>query len=118
MAHYENEKRLSAPASTDLSASQYCFVTRDSNGKLAVAADGGADAIGVLQNAPDAADKAGGFSVSGVTKVKAGGSFSAGDRVSCDNAGKAVAVGTGETALGEAVEAGADGRIVSVQLLL
>lgn len=103
------------PASADLSASQYCFM-KIVSGQLAVASDGGADAAGVLQNKPDAANKAGTLGYSGTTKVRAGGSFSSGARVSCDGSGYAVAVGTGDTALGTAIADGTSGKITSVLL--
>lgn len=112
------ENRLqtrSYEAGSDLSASQYCFM-KITGGQLAVASDGGADAVGVLQDKPSAAGHAGCIAYSGTTKVLAGGTFSAGVRVSCDASGKAVAIGTGDTGLGTATEDGADGKIASVLL--
>lgn len=106
---------FSYEAGADLSSSQYCFV-KISSGQLAVASDGGADAVGILQDKPDAADKAGCVAFGGISKVQAGGTFSAGDRVSCDGSGKAVSVGTGDTGLGTAMADGASGKITSVLL--
>jgi hypothetical protein len=105
----------SYPASADLSASQYCFM-KIATGKIAVASDGGADAVGVLQDKPSAANHAGSIAYGGTTKVLAGGSFSSGARVSCDGSGKAVAVGTGDTALGTAIADGSNGLITSILL--
>jgi hypothetical protein len=48
--------------------------------------------------------------------VKAGGTIAAGDSVSCDGDGKAVAVGTGDNKLGTALEGGSAGEIISVLL--
>lgn len=105
----------SVPASADLSASQYCFM-KIASGQLAVASDGGADSVGVLQNKPTAANQAGTLGYGGTTKVLAGGSFSSGARISCDGSGKAVAVGTGDTGLGTAIADGSNGKITSVLL--
>lgn len=115
MATENRLQTASLPASADLSASQYCFV-KNSSGQLAVASDGGADAIGILQDKPAAAGRAGAYAFGGVSKVLAGGSFNAGARISCDASGKAVAVGTGDTGLGTAEAAGTNGLITSVLL--
>lgn len=106
----------SAEAGADLSASQYCFVKINSSGQLAVASDGGADAVGVLQDAPAAAGRVARYDHQGVTRVKAGGTLAAGADFSCDAAGKAVAVGTGESRLGVTREAAVNGQIISVVL--
>jgi hypothetical protein len=106
----------SYPASGDLSASQYCFMKITSS-QLAVASVSGTDAVGVLQNKPDAANKAGNIAYGGTTKVLCGGTFSAGDRITCDASGKAVGFVSGDAySLGTAMADGSSGKISSVLL--
>lgn len=105
----------SIPASTDLSASQYCFM-KITSGQLAVASAGIGDAVGILQDKPDAATKAGRIAYGGTSKVLAGGTFSSGDRITSDSAGKAVSVQSGDESLGTAIADGSAGKITSVLL--
>jgi hypothetical protein len=88
----------------------------DSNGRIAVASDGGTDAIGVLTDKPAAINRAGRVVTSGTVMVRAAGTIAAGDPISCDSAGKAVAVGTDDKRLGHAVDGGASGEVISVLL--
>lgn len=94
MAYEEALRCLSAEASGDLSASQYCGVKIDGNGRLALAGEGDA-AVGVLQDKPDALKKVGAYAIGGVTKVRMGATLNAGDRVSFNSSGHAVGVGSG-----------------------
>lgn len=66
-----NEGRfpLSIPASGDLSASQYCAVTTDVNGNLALPA-AGANIIGILYTKPAALGRAGAVMPKGSGRVK------------------------------------------------
>lgn len=106
----------SYPASGDLSASQYCFM-KITGGQLAVASAGGGNAVGVLQNKPNAAGRAGSIGYSGTSKVLCGGTFSAGDRITCDGSGKAVGLISGDASgCGTAMSDGASGKIASVLL--
>lgn len=101
-------------ASGDLS--QFRFVRVDSNGQVGHAGAGEA-AHGVLQNDPGAAGQAATVATlnGGVSKVEAGGSFNAGDEVTSDGSGRAVAQTTGDAGNGIAVQgAGGSGDIVSV----
>lgn len=118
MAKEESLQKISLPVAADYSASQYCFGSIDSNGRFALVSLSGSQADGVLQDKPDAQDKIGCIGISGVTKAKAGGSFSAGDLVMANNAGKVVLATSGSAVVGVALDAGADGRIVSVLLKL
>lgn len=60
---------ITFPASGDLSAKQYCFVTLDSNGQVAACGANG-KAIGILQNKPDAQGEAARVRVLGTSKLK------------------------------------------------
>lgn len=104
------------PANADLSSSQYCFVSLNSSGNVAVTGDG-AHATGVLQNDPAAAARAASVALNGVTKVKAGGTVTAGGLVASDSTGRAVDVVSGDYILGEALEAAtAANQIISIVL--
>lgn len=114
-------------AGADLSAKQYQAVVVNSSGQ-AVLAGAGAQAIGVLQNKPTSGQGAS-IRVMGVTKFLCGGSFNAGDLVSCDSNGKAVkytsasvSAGTpeplaGTHVLGIALDAGVNAQYASVALV-
>lgn len=108
-------KCITVPAGADLSASQYCFVKLNSSGQAVLPSTGG-DAIGILQNNPNAAGQAAVIMVgNGVSKLKAAAATTLGDYVSTDNAGKGLDNATGDYRLGQYLEAatGAN-QIVSV----
>jgi hypothetical protein len=105
----------SYPAGSDLSASQYCFV-KITAGALAVADAGSGDAVGILQDKPNAVGRAGAFAYGGTSKVLAGGTFSAGDRLTCDSSGRAVSVQSGDDTLATAMADGSSGTITSCLL--
>jgi hypothetical protein len=111
MAFEEALQPFTRPSAGDLSASQYCFVVLDANGRLAISG-AGSTAIGVLQNKPAAIDREARFAAGGVTKIKCGGTIAVGDGVGSDAAGKAVTGGT----LGIAYEAGVVNQVISVLL--
>lgn len=106
---------MSQPASGDLSASQYCGVTINSSGQVAVVgAPAGADAVGILQDKPTAQGNACNVAFGGVSKVLCGGTIAIGTRFSFDANGKAVALGSGDQfSMGVMLEAGASGKIAS-----
>lgn len=111
MATEAQQLRHSLPAAGNLSASQYCGVTINSSGQIAIV---GADvpAVGILQDKPDAAGKAGAFCFSGVSKVLCGGSITTGGRFVFNSSGKAVAAGSSDAnVMGWMLEDGADGKI-------
>lgn len=115
MATEEAVKAISVPASADLSASQYHFVDVDSNGQLVVAASP-STVLGVLQDKPAAAGRAGSVAINGRTKIVFGGTVAAGSAVTCNASGEAVAVTTGQPSLGMCIEGAGDGEIGSVVL--
>lgn len=93
----------SLPVNADLSASQYCFVKVNSSSQWALVGDG-EDANGVLQDDPAASGRPGSVALTGnVTKVKAGGTVTAGNVVSSDSTGRAVNSASGDYILGRAV---------------
>ena len=116
MAHQEQLQVLTATAGADLSASQFLFVAMAADGKVDPAGDGVA-AMGVLQNNPDAEDKAAAVGYAGKTMVKAGATIAAGDLLASDADGKAVPATTGEYILGIAVEAIANADEIGAMLV-
>jgi len=113
MATSDAVKMASFPANADLSASQYCFVSVNSSGKVAVTGDG-LSADGILQNDPAAADREAAVAIGGRSKVKLGGTVAAGDDVGSDSTGRAVTAATGDVILGKCVEGGAVNNIGSI----
>ena len=112
MAYEQTLHTISAPASTDLSASQFCFVAVNSSGQLALPSAGG-DAEGILQDKPNAAGVAGEVGILGVSKLVVGtGGVTAGDLLATDVNGKAVTATTGNKILGRALTTGAAGTII------
>lgn len=99
MATENAMKCVTYPASADLSAAQYRFVTLNTSGQLVVAGDG-ARAIGVLQDKPDAQGRAGQVCIGGETKVRFGAAAEEGVALSSDASGDAVTATTGEQVLG------------------
>ena len=112
----DNLQTVSWPVSADLSASQYCFTSIDSNGQLAVTG-AGAQADGVLQDKPAAAARAGLLGIAGVSKVRAGGVVAAGDLITSDSTGRGVTATTGDNINGVAGEAStAANQVIKVLL--
>ena len=112
MAFEQNLHNIAVPASADLSASQFCFMTVNSSGQLATPSAGG-DADGILQDKPNGAGVQGELAVFGVSKVVVGtGGVTAGDLLATDANGKAVTATTGNKILGRALATGAAGVII------
>lgn len=113
---YDNQVQcITTEAGADLSTKQYLFVSMASDGQVDPTGDG-LNAIGVLQNKPDAAGKAATVAYAGVSKVIAGGVIAAGGAVSSDADGKAVAAGTGDVILGVALSVAAANDVIPVLL--
>lgn len=110
----------SAPANTDLSSSQFCGVTLNSSGNLALPSAGAA-IIGVLCNDPTSG-KAGTYQSIGVTPMKLGGTVAVGDRVKVDSSGRAVTASAADLLAGSCIGwcrvGGAVNNIGEVQLML
>lgn len=109
---------VNIPANADLSTNQYFFVkitNSSGTGQVALAGDG-EFAIGVLQNKPSAAGDVAKVAISGIAKVEAGGSITAGDPVAVDASGNAVSASSGDIVVAVAVNSADDGDIFEVLL--
>ncbi len=118
MAALEREiVSIAIPANADLSASQFRIAVVNSSEKAAIAAAATAKIIGVLYNKPAAADVAAQIAIGGVARVTAGGVVAAGDLLTSDANGKAIATTTtGNVLLGRALTGGADTQLIEVLL--
>jgi len=94
---------FSIPAGADLSGSQYCAVTTDSNGNLALPSAGGS-AIGILYTAP-IQGKAGEVygPGSGVRKARFGGSVTLPAVLKVDSSGRFVTASASDIAAGSGI---------------
>lgn len=109
---------ISVPASANLSADQFCFMTIDTNGNLVPVSTQGAQADGVLQDKPDAAGEAGQLAIAtSVSKVIAGAAITAGAQVMSDASGHAITATTGNYVAGKALDAAAASGIL-IRVLL
>lgn len=115
-AYEENLRCITYEAGSDLSSSQYRFVTLASDGQVDATAAAG-QMIGVVQNKPAAAGRAATVAYDGISKVEASAAISIGDRVGSAASGKARTAESGDWIAGVAVTAAtADGDILSVHL--
>lgn len=105
---FDNKNPFSLPAGVDLSGSQYCAVTLDGNGNLALPSAGGS-AIGILYTAP-ILNKAGEVwgPGGGIRKARFGGSTSAGALLKVDSSGRFVTASGSDIAAGSALAIGVD----------
>ena len=94
---------ITLPADLDLSASQYVGVDINSDGEIILPTGAGAAILGVLQDDPAAAGRAGTIRRYGTTKMKLGGTVDEGDRVKVDSAGRAVVASAADIAAGAAI---------------
>lgn len=104
---------ITLEAGSDLSASQFHFVSVAADGQVDLTG-AGAYAEGVLQDKPNAAGVAARVAIGGVVKVEAGASVTRGAEVASNAAGECVDATTGNIILGTALEAGADGEIIEI----
>ena len=114
MATNSTLQNIAYTASTDLSLLQFTFVKMSGDDAVTGApAAGGADAIGILQNDP-IATQAASVAVGGQSKIVLGATLTAGTKVTCDAAGKAVAATAGQSYLGTIVQGGATDEIGAI----
>jgi hypothetical protein len=109
-------KTISYPVSESMANQQYRFMTLESGGQVHHSSDGG-DAIGILQDDPAAADRAGNVMVGyGESKVEAGGVCTLGGYAASDALGRAVDAVSGDIILGwfSREAAAAAGEIITV----
>jgi hypothetical protein len=103
-------------AGADLSAKQYFIVKQDTVQETVVLASAATDVlVGVLQNKPKSGENAEVClrSAGGTSKIKLGGTVSAGDHLTADSNGKAVATTTGaDEVIGRALFDGVDGDVI------
>lgn len=120
MATQSNLNTRTYPASADLSADQYKFVSVNSSGEILVNVDAGAKdtaVAGILQNDPDAAGRAGTVAVGGASKVIAGaGGLALGALVTSDATGGGITATTGTIVLGICTTAAAATNIATVDM--
>lgn len=110
----ECKNPFSLPASADLSASQYCAVKVDSNGRLALPA-AGASAVGILYTRPTAIDKAGEVMGPGwgILRAKLGGTVTAGDALKVDSSGRFLTASAADIAAGSALALATQGGAIN-----
>lgn len=104
MAYEDLGKCVSIPANADLSSYQYCFVSINSSGYVAVTGDG-LEADGILQDDPAAQGRPAQVMVgAGISKIKVAGVVTKGDNVASDSAGRATTAVSGDRIMGVALE--------------
>ena len=103
-------------AAGDLSSDQFRFMVVDSNGEAVKNTAAGGIVDGVLQDKPDAQGKTASVQDAGVTKVVAGGTVAAGDLVMSDAGAAAIVATATNYYRGRALEGGASGDLISVNL--
>tara|TARA_Y100000590_G_scaffold401512_1_gene486426 strand:- start:118 stop:492 length:375 start_codon:yes stop_codon:yes gene_type:complete len=111
MAYSESATVITLPASADLSASQYCFVSVNTSGEVELSGDDG-NPVGILQNKPSAQGRAAEVLIAGVSKIKSGvADFDAGYNAASGASGKGKRSDTASFRLGIIIEtASADGE--------
>ena len=112
MATYDSNP-ISLLAGADLSAAVHRFGKQGSGGVVRCSVAGEAAHL-IIASAPTASGQPVDGWTERIPKVEAGGSFSAGDKLTTDSVGRAVAWTAGTVCNAVAVEAGASGRVVAV----
>lgn len=119
MSEYGNYHAITHKAAADLSAQQYHFVRYSAADTVNVASNAADEAMaGVLQNKPDAANRAATVAKMGETKITAGGALTVNDLITTNGSGRAAAAASGDHIMGRVLEtAGADGDVVRMWLM-
>ena len=115
MATEQGVYDFTMPAREDLSEKQFYWVAgaSDKGCELAEAAD--EDLMGLLQNKP-ASGRAGEVRRLGISKMLCGGTIAAWDKVTSNATGEGVTASDMERYGAIAMEAGVDGRVISVMM--
>lgn len=114
MATEESLKVVSFQSAADFSTTgQYRFGTIDSSGQVGLTGSAGR-VDGVVQGNVDAADRAVGVGISGISLIELGATLTAGDSIQSGASGVAVSGSTG--ALVTLLESGVSGDIVNCLL--
>ena len=116
MAVTQSRDNRTLIAGADLSTSQFLFAKMDSSAN-AVLCGNGDGTIGIIAVGA-ASGNACTITHSGKVMVKCGGTVTIGDDVGIDAAGKAVNAASGDIIVGRAYEAGVDGQIIAIELIL
>lgn len=101
---------VSMNAAGDLSTKQYCHVKMSADNTVTTAGNG-QESIGILQDKPSAAGRAGAVCLTGISKVLLGGTVTAGQYISADANGAAVVPATAERITGLCTKGGAAGEV-------
>ena len=113
MAYSDKSIKITLPAASDLSASQYCMVVINTSGQVELSGDDG-NSVGILQNKPSAAGRAAEVLVYGVSKLKAGATVRAGYNVGSGASGQAKETDSSSFRNGVVISGGASGEFVTV----
>tara|TARA_R110000868_G_scaffold406355_1_gene686694 strand:+ start:1446 stop:1814 length:369 start_codon:yes stop_codon:yes gene_type:complete len=116
MAVTQSRDNRTLIAGEDLSTSQFLFAKMDAAAKAVKAGDG-EGTIGIIAVGA-ASGNACTITHSGKVMVKCGGTVTIADDVAVDAAGKAVNAAQGDIIVGRAYEAGVDGQIIAIELIL
>jgi len=115
-----NQIRESFDTTANLSAHQFHIMRLSAANVVSQANSAGQiQQVGVLQNNPDGTNgnQAATVAMLGMTRIVAGSSFAAGDKITTSASGRAVGVTSGAYVIGQAIEAATlDGDIVTVWL--
>ena len=118
MAYSESTTMISLPASADLSASQYCFVSINTSGQVELSGAAG-NAAGILQNKPEAAGRAAEVLIAGVSKLVCAGAGSgtrAGYNLASAASGQGAEATTGDFRLGLIIETATNANEIATVL--
>ena len=120
MSFDASEILVSLPVSTDLHTSQFCCVTVNSSGQLALTTAGAAADGVLLSNDANAQGKVAGMAISGITKVVlATGGCTAGDLLMVSgSAGQVTTQTSTNKIIGRALATGNAGDIIPMLLIL
>lgn len=118
MAYSKDGVYHSLPAAADYSSNQFHAMTLNSSGQCELATTQGERCIGILQDDPAAAGRAGSVQYLGVGKAELGGTVSIDDQLITNATGELIAT-TADTdfIIGRALEAGVDGDVIAVALV-
>lgn len=117
MSAQEQLQSITLEAGGDLSAGQFRFVEIASDGQVDLVSSAGGNAIGVLQNDPDAAGKAATVGYAGRAKIVIGtGDIVTGNVVQSDASGEAILATTADQVLGRCLVGGSAGELCEVLL--
>ena len=108
---------VSFKAGADLSTKQFYLVYLDSSAKIQLCDGITRQAIGILQNKPDAADKEAVVRLMGISKIVLGVTLATGARISVAATGKAAAAASTSFNVGILTQGGVANDVGSVALI-